>query len=440
MVGGTRDFRTALLGYDREEVDAFRDEVDAMVAELRLRIDELTEELELMRREKPITADQAFANVARETQRILQSAQEAGARMITESREQAESELAHARHERSQIVGDGYRARDEMSEQLRELAQARIAMVRRLEEATAEVERVCAGLATDDDPTADARRVLERARTGTDGSRAAAGAPGGGAALRVIPGEDDGRSGRGHQRALRPAPMPAEPSVGDPLTEKRDQLAPLRIALIERLTDELGALRDELRARIRRSSDAGEQAVAIDLDPLVGAVAESGTTHLRRAFELGAGAAAADVAGLVPAERPDGVDAPLFAVLRDRVGAPISELLAEATAADDPPWVLVERIDGIVSDASAAMVAPIAESRLSDAYERGKLATWTGGDVTARRWIVSPRGHRSDDPCRANVRAGAIDVQAPFPSGDVAPPRFDGCTCTTAAATKETDP
>lgn len=439
MVGGTRDFNTSLLGYDRREVDAFRDEMDGVVGELRNRIDELEEELERMRREKPITADQAFANVARETQRILQSAQEAGARMLKESREQAESELAHARRERSQIVGDGYRARDEMGEQLRDLAQARIALMRRLEEATAEVERVCAGLATDD-PTTDARRALERARTGTETSRAGARPVASGAALRVISGDDDGRADRGRPRRLRPARSLPDAPAGDPLVEKRDQLASLRVGLIERLTDELGALRDELRERIRRLSDSGEHAATVDVEALIGAVAESGATHLRQAFEFGAGVAAADVADLEPAQSADDADEPLLEVLRERVGAPVRELLAEANAADDPPWVLVERIDGIISDASAAMVAPIAESRLSDAYERGKLATWTGGDVTARRWIVGPRGHRSDEPCRANARAGAIDVGAPFPSGDQAPPRFDGCSCTTAAATKETDP
>lgn len=438
MVGGTRDFSTSLLGYDRREVDAFRDEMEAVLDQLRGRIDELEDELERMRREKPITADQAFANVARETQRILQSAQEAGARMLKESREQAESELAHARRERSQIVGDGYRARDEMSQQLRDLAQARRALMRRLEDAAAEIERVCGGLATDDDPPSDARRVLERARTGTEASRATA-APG--ASLRVISSDDTPRGGRGRLRPpSQPRSLPDTVGVGDPLADKRDQLAPLRVGLIERLTDELAALRDELRERIRRASDAGEHAGAVDVDALVGSVAESGATHLRQAFELGAGAAAADVTDLRPAERADTADGPLLEVLRERVGAPVRALLVEASAADDPPWVLVERIDGIISDASAAMVALIAESQLSDAYERGKLATWTGGDVTARRWIVSPRGHRSDELCRANARAGAIDVGAPFPSGDQAPPRFDGCSCTTAVAAKETDP
>jgi hypothetical protein len=85
------------------------------------------------------------------------------------------------------------------------------------------------------------------------------------------------------------------------------------------------------------------------------------------------------------------------------------------------------------------MVAEIAETELSRAYERGKLVTWSEGSA-ARRWIVSPRGHRRDDRCRQNAKAGAMPPNEPFPSGEHAPPRFSGCTCTTSAAEEENDP
>lgn len=122
------------------------------------------------------------------------------------------------------------------------------------------------------------------------------------------------------------------------------------------------------------------------------------------------------------------------------MGAPIGELLAPGQAAHDPPWVLVERIGGVISDASAAMVAQIAETELSRAYERGKLATWTRGGVARRRWVTSPRGHRSDEQCRQNAAAGATPTGQPFPSGDHTPPSSDGCSCTTALTKEESDP
>jgi cell division septum initiation protein DivIVA len=455
-VSGTRDFNLALMGYDRRQVDAFCDEMDEIVGELRGRAADLEQQLEQMQRAKPITAEQAFANVARETQRILQAAQEAGARMLRDSREQAESELALARRERSQIVGDGYRARDEMSEQLRQLDGARARLIRQLQDATAEIDRLAAGLEKGGREGADeaslAARRAERALTGTDeghrplgeGERQRAGGRGSlssGAPLRVIAGADDVRPPR-MRVARRETPGRFRPGPGGKVvTDDRDQLGALRVALIERLNDELGAVRDRLRERLRRTSDAGGSTAAVTFDDAeVAAIAEEGAVQLRQAFDLGASAAAAERDGLQPATGGEDVHATLAAVLDEGVGAPIRELLAEGDRADDPPWVLVERIDGIVSDVSAAMVSLIAETELSRAYERGKLATWSDGDVAARRWIVSQRGHRSDETCRSNADAGAVPVAAPFPSGEHTPPRRDGCTCTTVAADEESDP
>ncbi|HSK97109.1 MAG TPA: hypothetical protein VK891_10870, partial [Euzebyales bacterium] len=85
------------------------------------------------------------------------------------------------------------------------------------------------------------------------------------------------------------------------------------------------------------------------------------------------------------------------------------------------------------------MVAEIAETELSRAYEHGKLATWSEEGV-ARRWISSPRGHRRDERCRRNGEVGALPPEEPFPSGEHAPPRFSGCTCTTSALKEDNDP
>jgi len=439
-VRGTRDFNLALMGYDRSQVDAFCDEMDEIVGELRGRADDLEQQLEQLHRAKPITAEQAFANVARETQRILQAAQEAGARMLKESREQADSELALARRERSQIVGDGYRARDEMSEQLRQLDESRARLIRQLQDATAEIDRLAGGLEKGGregaDEVSSAARRVERALTGTDEGRRPLSS---GVSLRVIAGDDD-RPSRMRMTRREPSSRRQLGAGGGIIADKRDQLGPLRVALIERLNDELGAVRDRLREVLRRTSDAGGSTSAIAFDDAeVAAIAEEGAVQLRQAFDLGA-RAAAERDGLQPATGGKEVHATLGAVLDERVGAPIRELLAEGDRADDPPWVLVERIDGIVSDASAAMVSQIAETELSRAYERGKLATWSNADVAARRWVVGPRGHRSDETCRSNADAAAVPVAAPFPSGEHTPPRRDGCTCTTVAADEESDP
>lgn len=436
----TRSFSTSVVGYDRGEVDAFRDDMAEMIGDLRGRIEALERKLREFEHSKPITANQAFAHVARETQRILQVAQDAGARMLQQAREQAENELAVARREHAQIVGEGYRTRDKMGDQLGELDQARARLLQKLYDASSEIERICA--AVESDPPGEVRRVLseqvmEHSRTGTDLTRRPL-RPGDQPALRVVNGDD----GREHpvraRRSTRREELPAK-TGGDPQIDKRDQLAPLGVAMVDGLREELRVVRDRLREHLRQAADA-KQPVDIVLDgaALAGAVAV-GNGILGRSFDLGARAAAAEHDASTPAEHDGQDDGVLADVLDARIGAPIRTLLDHSREVRDPPWVLAERVDGVISDASEAMVAEIAETELSRAYERGRLATWSEGSA-ARRWIVSPRGHRRDDRCRENAEAGALPPDEPFPSGEHAPPRFSGCTCTTSAAEEENDP
>ncbi|HSK91301.1 MAG TPA: DivIVA domain-containing protein [Euzebyales bacterium] len=463
----TRDFGTTFVGYDRGQVDAFRDEVAEVIDQLGDRVETLERQLREFERSKPITADQAFAQVARETQRILQVAQDAGARMLQQAREQAESELAVARREHSQIVGEGYRIRDKMGDQLGELDQARSRLLQKLYDASSEIERICA--AVESDPPGEARRavaeqLMEHSRTGTDLARRPMrpGEP----ALRVVnddegaraepvrpsigPGRADTsasradagskRAGSGRADAGSGRAEPAAARGGDPLIDKRDELAPLRGALVEGLRRELRVVRDRLREHLRQAGDAKQRADIVLDSAALSSTAEVGTGLLVRAFELGARAAAAELGDAVEPVAADGFDGGVLGdVLDARIGGPIRTVLDNGRAAQDPPWVLSERIDGVISDASEAMVAEIAETELSRAYERGKLATWSE-ESAARRWILSPRGHRRDDRCRHNAKAGALPPDEPFPSGEHAPPRFSGCTCGTSSAKEENEP
>ena len=83
----TRSFSTSVMGYDRGEVEAFRQDVADMIDDLQERIGALQRKVREFEQAKPITADQAFAQVARETQRVLQVAQDAGARLLQQARE-----------------------------------------------------------------------------------------------------------------------------------------------------------------------------------------------------------------------------------------------------------------------------------------------------------------------------------------------------------------
>jgi len=434
----SRDFGTTFVGYDRSQVDAFRDEVAGIIDDLAGRVEALERQLREYEQSKPITANQAFAQVARETQRILQVAQDAGARMLQQAREQAENELAVARREHSQIVGEGYRTRDKMGDQLGELDQARSRLLQKLYDASSEIERICT--AVESDPPGEPRRavserMIEHARTGTDLANrpVRSGEP----ALRVV---DSGETRQpGMRKRLGGGRDDAPAGAGDVQIDKRDQLAPLRAALVDSLRKELAVVRDRLREHLRQAGDTKQRSdLVLDGAALSGAV-EAGSGLLARAFDLGARAAAAECDDAAPAEPDHTLDGVLAEVLDARIGAPIRTLLEHGRTAQDPPWVVAERVDGVISDAAEAMVAEIAETELSRAYERGKLATWSE-EGAARRWIVSPRGHRRDDRCRRNGEAGLLPPDEPFPSGEHAPPRFSGCTCTTSATKEENDP
>lgn len=452
MMSGAQDIRargfsTAFLGYDRRQVDAFRDELAAVVDELALRVSELEQQLREFERAKPITADQAFANVARETQRILQAAQDAGARMLQQARERAENELALARREHAQIVGDGYRTRDKLANHLTELDQARARLLRQLYDASSEVERVCVALESEASAATTARRVaadelMEHSRTGTDLShRPLRSEP----TLRVVADNavDESHARTQPSRTQPSRTQPPRPGAGrgsDPTGDKQAQLAQLRTTLVEQLREELRGVSDRLRERLRQASDqvAAVGEIAFDRAALAAPVGLTDSVA-GRAFVLGARAAAAEREDLEPATRDDDRNGGLAAVFDNSIGAGVRTVLEQAAQAQDPPWAVAERVDGVIADASEAMVAEIAEMELSRAYERGKLATWSKGSVAARRWVLNPHGHRRDERCRQNQQAGAVAVAEVFPSGDLVPPRVSGCTCTTSAR-QESDP
>lgn len=419
----TREFNLALLGYDRRQVDAFTEEVDALVDQLQQQVVELTDDLDELRQAKPITAEQAFANVARETQRILQAARDAGSRMVSEARAQADDELANARRERSQIASEGYRARDELSAQLRQLDDARVQLARRLQEAAAEVERVTGRLDVESARPVD---LAPQASTGTDAARARTS----GATLRVI---TSGDTTARRTRRSAPTGVDGDRSI-DPFAGRRDALAPLRLAMIDRLTVGVRSVRDQLRERVRQISDGDASADVVVDAATFDAVTQAGTVQLRQAFTAGARAAAPDRRSPTPAPVGEDVGRSLADALEEVVAAPIRALLSAGMAAHDPPWVLAERLDGVVSDAS---ITGIVETELSRAYESGKLATWIASDMTARRWAVAPHGHRLDEACRRDAAVGPVAVSQSFPSGEHTPPRQDGCTCTTVAVDEE---
>jgi hypothetical protein len=78
------------------------------------------------------------------------------------------------------------------------------------------------------------------------------------------------------------------------------------------------------------------------------------------------------------------------------------------------------------SDARAEMIA---RTELANAHVEGNLDAWKeSGQVSGKKSILSDL-HPEEDVCDENEAADVIDLDAPFPSGDMGPPYHPNCLC-----------
>lgn len=80
---------------------------------------------------------------------------------------------------------------------------------------------------------------------------------------------------------------------------------------------------------------------------------------------------------------------------------------------------------------SSNRAALIARTEIGNALVEGNMATWReSGLVTKKRSLLgSEHDDKLDCMCAENAAAGAIDMDEPFPSGDLAPLYHPACAC-----------
>jgi SPP1 gp7 family putative phage head morphogenesis protein len=79
---------------------------------------------------------------------------------------------------------------------------------------------------------------------------------------------------------------------------------------------------------------------------------------------------------------------------------------------------------------SKSRAETIARTELSFADNNGAIMAWKrSGIVSKKRWLLGSE-HMICDSCDANAKAGAIDLDDVFPSGDYCSPQHPGCVCT----------
>ena len=140
----SREFLVSLRGYDRDEVHAFLGRVAEQLAQTEAKASQLQQRLDRLKAQQPATAGLAepapaaqqaspepsamFAEIGKETQRILEAAQEAGQQIQRKARQESDRELQSARGQAAKLIAEGERRREHIERVVSELEQARAAM------------------------------------------------------------------------------------------------------------------------------------------------------------------------------------------------------------------------------------------------------------------------------------------------------------------------
>lgn len=237
------------------------------------------------------------------------------------------------------------------------------------------------------------------------------------------------------------APPEAEPELethGAPLEERegfasrREALgdAPLLAArsLKRLLQEDQNDLLDRIRRhRGRGTFEADILPAPVQVDRFVAGLRGVLEPAFRSGRRLGGaptlGDPANSVAGLVAKQ----VVAPLR---RD-----LARMIEPRLAAGDTATTVSERAGDVYRVWKGVRTELLGEGLAYAAFHHGLLDAWREANGPAKRWVLSPEeADCPRDVCRTNAAAGAVAVDASFPSGHLAPPAHGACTCTVIAA------
>jgi DivIVA domain-containing protein len=173
-----REFLVSLRGYDRDEVRAFLDEVASQMDSLVERAGGAPaparapepERVEEAPAPAPAAAPQdtstLFAEIGKETQRILEAAHEAGSEIQRKARLEAERELKDARTQSAKIIAEGERRREVVEGLVATLEERRHALSDDLRGVGAAIERALRDLGPEEE-AAPMREALAREAEGS---------------------------------------------------------------------------------------------------------------------------------------------------------------------------------------------------------------------------------------------------------------------------------
>jgi DivIVA domain-containing protein len=472
-----RQFLVSLRGYDRDEVHAFLEQVADEVRTLRARVAEL-ETSPAQQGGAPSapvappavagspadTSDPSalFAEIGRQTQRILEAAQEAGEELKHSAKQEADREVQAARSQAARAIAEGERrleatervvaelerARDRLAGELRGVGRALEGALRDLvpePHADSSVREALTAAAAAEPEAEPERRVeaappLEPRDEAPAPSPTAEQAP---AEALAEPAEQAPGEALAEPVEQAPADAPAEAAEppraagGDAEADgahalRDDALAPLQPQLVRSLKRGLQDLHNVALDRLRRAEGKGEADDFLPTDAELAALADLSGDVLDHAYRAGLDAAAA-LAGndLAPPAAARDLDSALVADASERLRATVGATLRLGVSADEDLTVLSDRVGAAFGELRSDAADDLANVHLVRAYELALLDAWAAGGVTSRRWVLGREPRCPEGRCRQNDQAGALAVGEAFPSGHEAPPVHSGCTCTT---------
>ena len=188
----SREFLVSLRGYDRDEVHAFLGRVAEQLAQTEAKANQLQQRLDRLKQQQPSTAAAAepapaaaspepsamFAEIGKETQRILEAAQEAGQQIQRKARQEADRDLQSARGQAAKLIAEGERRREHIERVVSELEQARAAMSVQLRGVGRTIEQTLRELSPESEGAGSSTmREAIGSQATADETRAAAAAP-----------------------------------------------------------------------------------------------------------------------------------------------------------------------------------------------------------------------------------------------------------------------
>jgi hypothetical protein len=123
------------------------------------------------------------------------------------------------------------------------------------------------------------------------------------------------------------------------------------------------------------------------------------------------------------------------ALVAKQVVAPLRRDLARMIepriAAGDTATTVSERAGDVYRVWKGVRTELLGEGLAYAAFHHGLLEAWREAHRPGKRWALSPdEADCPRDTCRTNATAGAVGLDASFPSGHLAPPAHGACTCT----------